>query len=222
MKIDVMEATFGFDRSCNLFENFTFSVDKGDILFILGPNGCGKTTLLKCITNALKLRKGHVFLDNEDICTLNRIELAKKIAVVHQTHKPTFPYSVLQVVLLGRSPHLSLFSSPSEKDIKIAKEAIKTVNISHLMKKPYTNLSGGEMQLTLIARALAQEPRVLILDEPTSHLDFKNQMVVLSIINRLAKEKGLGIIATSHDPNHSLFFASKVLIMHNKKILAFG
>jgi iron complex transport system ATP-binding protein len=214
MKLDIKEATFFYDRKAgNVFENVSFCLKEGDIFCILGPNGCGKTTLLKCINNLLKLKGGSILLDGTDIRLLDKTEVAKQIGYVPQTHNPTFPFSVLDVVLMGRAPHLGLLSSPTKRDVKIAEDAIETLGISHLISKPYTEISGGERRLVLLSRVLAQQPAILLLDEPTSQLDYGNQIHILEIIEKLGST-GLSIFMTSHFPDHALLIASKVAIMN--------
>nr|CBH38893.1 putative iron(III) ABC transporter, ATP-binding protein [uncultured archaeon] len=217
MKIEVKNAGFCYSKEKNIFEDISFEVEAGDNFSILGPNGCGKTTLLKSMLRILRLKQGAIHMDSKNIESMKRSEIGRKIGYVPQTHGATFPYTVLQMVLMGRASHLSLFSSPSEKDGEIAKDALEIIGISHLMEKPYTNVSGGEAQLVLIARALAAEPDALILDEPTSHLDFRNQILVLETLNTLAKEKEIAIIMTTHYPNHALLVSNKALLLNNNK-----
>lgn len=217
MIVKVTDAGFSYNGTRKVFEGIEFAVEESEILSILGPNGCGKTTLLRCINGLLKLEKGEVRIEGESVRSLKRNDVSKKVGYVPQTHELTFPYTVLEMVLMGRAPHLGLFSSPSRKDIRIAEEAIETLGISHLMDRPYPNISGGEAQLVLIARALAAQPKVLLLDEPTSHLDFKNQMVILDMLDKLAKEKNIATVMTTHFPNHALSISDKVLLMGNGK-----
>jgi iron complex transport system ATP-binding protein len=133
----------------------------------------------------------------------------------------SFPYSVLEVVSMGRAPYLGRFASPSAKDISFAESALSKVGMLHIKDKPYTEISGGEIQLILIARTLAQEPQVIMFDEPTSHLDFKNQALCLNIINKLA-EQGISMIMTTHNPNHALLFPNTVAMMNNGKFITIG
>lgn len=222
MIVEVKNAAFGYNASDNVFEGTEFSVGEGEIFSILGPNGSGKTTLLKCINGLFKLRKGEVCIEGKSLNSLKKSDIGKKVGYVPQTKDLTFPYTVLEMVLMGRAPHLALFSSPSAKDIEIAMEAIETLGISHLADRPYPNISGGESQLVLIARALASEPMVLLLDEPTSHLDFRNQMVILNILDKLAKEKNIAAIMTTHFPDHALSISDKALLMGNGKASIVG
>jgi len=222
MKLEVKEATFSYNGSTgNIFENTSFSIKEGDIFCILGPNGCGKTTLLKCIDNLLQIKSGRLLLNDRDVRFLNKTDVAREIGYIPQTHNPTFPFSVLDVVLMGRSPHLGLLASPAKRDIGIAEDAIETLGISHLVGKPYTEISGGERQLVLIARVLAQQPAILLLDEPTSHLDFGNQIRILEIIETVAST-GLSIIMTSHFPDHAFLISSKVAIMSKGNFIDMG
>jgi iron complex transport system ATP-binding protein len=219
--MEVIDATFTYDGMKNIFENISFKVDRGDVFCILGANGAGKTTLIKCLTGLLAPSSGKVLLNNINIHSLNASEIAKEIGYIPQIHNSTFAFTVLDVVLMGRSPHLDIFESPSEKDIKIADKALKTLNIAHMRDKPYTEISGGEQQLVFIARVLTQEPDILILDEPTSHLDFGNQIRTLDVIERLAKN-GLSILMSSHFPDHAFISANKVAILKDKNFIDIG
>jgi iron complex transport system ATP-binding protein len=187
----------------------------------LGPNGCGKTTLLKCVSGIFKLKQGDILLNGKSILSLKRSEIASILGYIPQEHATGFAYSVFEVVLMGRTPHIGIFSSPSKADVDIANEAIEMVGVTHLRDKVYTKISGGERQLVLIARTLAQQPQILLLDEPTSHLDFKNQSLVLCMVRRLAK-RGLSVIMTSHFPNQAFTFSGQVVLMHNGGFIANG
>jgi len=219
--LTVKDASFSYNEGKSIFEDLNFQVKKGEIFCILGANGCGKTTLIKCITGISKLSKGSINLNNKDITSLKPSQIAKNMAYIPQEHNSTFPYSVLDVVLMGRSAHLDMFESPSEKDYKIAEKAIKSLDINHLKDTPYNEISGGEQQLTFIARVLTQEPKLLVLDEPTSHLDFGNQIRALNVVESLAKD-GLAIIMTSHFPDHVLMSGTKVAIMKDRGFIEVG
>jgi len=219
--MEMINGTFSYTNQDNIFEDINFSVKKGDIFCILGANGTGKTTLIKCLNGLMKLNSGKVQLSGKDIYSLNHADIAKNIGYIPQKHNSTFPFTVLDVVLMGRAPHLDLFSSPGEKDIKIAENSLKSLNIFHMRDKPYTEISGGEQQLVFIARVLTQEPGILILDEPTSHLDFGNQIRTLNIIEKLAKN-GLSVVMSSHFPDHAFISASKVAIMKGKNFIDMG
>jgi iron complex transport system ATP-binding protein len=203
------------------FKDVSFTLDRGEVMCILGPNGCGKTTLLKCLIGLLKMSKGQVWLNGRDIDKLGRREIAKVVGYIPQLHQPAFPFSVLDAVLIGRAPHLDFLESPGKKDEEIAEMAIEAMGITKLKDRPYTQLSGGEMQLVIFARVLAQQPSLLLLDEPTSHLDFGNQVRVLHTVGELAST-GLPVVMTSHFPDHAFLASSKVAIMKDNHFLAVG
>jgi iron complex transport system ATP-binding protein len=220
-KLEVSNATFSYDGMRNIFENISFSVDKGDVFCILGPNGTGKSTLLRCLCNLYKLNNGSIAIDGKGISRMTPAQLARKIGFIPQIHTPTFPYTVLEVVIMGRTPHLNMLATPSDKDYNIAEDAIKTIGIESIMDKPYTELSGGQMQMVLLARVLAQEPEILLLDEPTSHLDIGNQIHTIEIVRMLA-DKGLSLIMTTHFPDHAFLSSNKVGIMKDGTFIEMG
>jgi iron complex transport system ATP-binding protein len=205
----------------SIVSNVSLTVNNGEILCLLGPNGVGKTTFFKTILGFLKLLGGEILLNGENIADWSRNRLAKVVGYVPQAHTPPFPFTVSEVVEMGRTAHLGPFAAPSHKDREIAERALDTLNIGYLREKIYTEISGGERQMVLIARALTQEPAILILDEPTSNLDYGNQIRVLQQINDLAR-KGLGVIMTSHFPDHAFLCASKVVIMQKNNELVIG
>jgi iron complex transport system ATP-binding protein len=212
---------FNWNKQRTVFSKVSFTLKPGELFCILGPNGTGKSTLLRCLINLLDLHKGSVQIDNIDIREMERQELAKKIAFVPQRWDVSFPYTVIDYVVMGRAPFISAFASPKDEDIKIAIDAIQEVGVFHLIDKPVNEISGGEHQLALIARALAQEPEILLLDEPTSHLDFGNQMQVLSLIERL-RDRGISIIMTSHFPDHAFIVSDMVGIMREGSFSKIG
>lgn len=219
--LEISGAEFSYNGDRKIFENINFSLGKGEVLCILGPNGTGKSTLIKCINGLIKLTKGNIYLKNEEIETMSKTDIAKVMGYIPQTHASTFAFSVSDVVLLGRTPHLGLTESPGQKDYKIARNAMKSLGILHLENKPYTKVSGGERQLVLMARVLTQQPQILLLDEPTSHLDFGNQIRTLKIIKQLS-ESGLSILMTSHFPDHAFLSSDNVIILNNGNIMALG
>lgn len=220
--IEVKNISFSYSKDSPLiFENISFSVEKGDILCVLGPNGTGKTTLIKTLNKIHEINDGEILIGGKNIKKLSYSDISKYIGYIPQGHVPSFPFTVFDVVLMGRSPYISLTSSPKLRDKKIASDALKTLGIYHMKDKEYTNLSGGERQLVFLARVLAQEPDVLILDEPTNHLDFGNQIRLLQILEQLSN-LGLAIIMSSHYPDHAFLSANKVAIMKDKTFLGFG
>lgn len=206
-------AGFWYKPEREIFRDVTFSLKRGQILCILGPNGIGKSTLLKCCGRVLPLRIGEVRIEGKEIEHWSRRKLAQKVGYVPQAHHIVFPFSVLQLVLLGRTPHIPEYSRPGDNDVKIAEEALKSVGIEHLRDAPVNRISGGECQLAMIARALAQEPSLMILDEPTNHLDFGNQVRILHILNKLAIERNISIIMSTHYPDHTFLLSCHVGIM---------
>jgi iron complex transport system ATP-binding protein len=215
----VQDLAFSYDGDMThaVFRDVAFSVRPGDVFCLLGPNGTGKSTLLKCMNNVLQDWRGSILFDDREISAMKPSEVAKEVGYVPQNQVSAFPFLVKDIVVMGRAPHLSLFSSPNERDRTIAYEAMETVGILPLADRPCTTLSGGEWQLTLIARALAQEPRIMVLDEPTSHLDLGNQMKILRVVKSLA-ESGLAIIMASHFPDHAFLVSSEVAILNNGHI----
>ncbi len=203
--IEVNNASFAYGSS-DIFQDVSFSLEKGEIFCLLGPNGSGKTTLLDCILGENRLRQGNIKIAGKDIRELNPVKLARQISYVPQKHVSAFPYSVLDITMMGRAAYTGIFSAPSKIDRNIAIDALKLTGISHLKDRPYTKLSGGELQLVMIARALAQETGVIIMDEPTAHLDFRHELVVLEAIVNLVKKKQISVLMATHFPNHTFYF----------------
>ena len=217
---EVKNISFDYDGE-EIFSDISFSIEKGDVLCILGPNGTGKTTLIKCLNGLHEIKSGEILINGKNIKKLSFKQISKHIGYIPQAHTPSFPFKVLDVVLMGRAPYLNLTDFPKDEDKKIALDALKTLGIDDLKDKEYTNLSGGERQLVFLARVLCQKPDILILDEPTSHLDFGNQIKLLEIVDNLAKG-GLSIIMSSHFPDHAFLSSTKVAIMKDKKFIDFG
>lgn len=219
--IEIENAEFSYNGREKIFQDINLSVGKGEVLCILGPNGTGKTTLIKCLNCLLRLNSGNILISGEDIYSFNKTDLARQIGYIPQGHSPVFPFTVLDVVLMGRAPHLDSMSSPSKKDYLIAQECLEKLNMAHMSDKPYTELSGGEKQLIFFARVLAQKPDILLLDEPTSHLDFGNQMRTLNLINKMAAS-GFTVVMSSHFPDHAFISADKVAIMKDCSLIDYG
>ena len=194
---------------------------QGEVLALLGPNGSGKTTLLKTLLGILTPLAGEPTIDGTPIGRLSAGERARRIAYVPQSHTPSFAFTVETIVLMGRTAHGNLFSAPSGADRAVAARALERFGIAALSTRPYTMISGGERQLVLLARALAQEPRFIVLDEPTASLDFGNQGKVLREMRALAAS-GHGVLFTTHDPNHALRAADRAFLMRSGARLAEG
>lgn len=221
MKFQVKKGGFSYD-SRKVFDNINFELSDGEILCVLGSNGVGKTTLLKCMMGLQKWRQGETLIDGININQIPQKEFWKKIAYVPQAKNSAFSFSALDMVTMGRSSHLGTFSQPSKEDEKLALEAMETCGIAWLKDKLCTEMSGGELQMVLIARALTVNPQMLVLDEPESNLDFKNQLVILNIIEKLAKEKNISAIVNTHFPAHAMKIGTKALILNKNAEPIFG
>lgn len=202
-------------------EGLTLGLAAGRCLALLGPNGGGKTTLLKTLLGLIPPLAGLVLLDGHPLAAMPVRERAQRMAYVPQVHLGTFGFSVAEVVLMGRTARHGPFSRPSRYDEEVAAAMLERLGIAHLAERPYTMISGGERQLALIARALAQEPRLVVLDEPTASLDFGNQGLVLSEIRELTRS-GLAVLFTTHDPNQALRYADDVLTIRDGRLTGLG
>ena len=217
LKVEALDA--GYENNV-VVKNINFDADIGDFIGIIGPNGCGKTTLLRAISGLINISNGQVKIRGKDVRRINRRELAKRVAFVPQLMVPTAGFTVEETVLLGRTPYIGRFAFETDKDYRVAEKAAEELKVENLIDTPVTSLSGGEFQRVAIARALAQESKVLLLDEPTSHLDFKFQMKVLRMLKKLREDKL--IIATFHDLNLAARFSRKLMLMSKGEVVAFG
>jgi len=215
--IKVTNLNFGYFDT-EVFKGFSIEVEEGENLALLGPNGSGKTTLIKILSKILAPKSGNVLIENRDINSYSYAELSRVVASVPQIHRPTFQYTVFDVVLAGRNPHLTSIA-PSKQDEEIVLSILEELNISKLADRPYTDISGGELRLVLIARALAQEAKIILLDEPTAFLDFKNKNLILNKVLELREKKNITFIITLHDPNEAFQVADRVLLLKKVKWL---
>jgi len=199
-----------------------FEVEKGDFLGVIGPNGSGKTTLLRIIDGILRPQEGEVRLEGTEIGRLRRDALARSVAVVPQYSALAFPFSVEEVVLMGRSPHLGRWRFEGDQDHRIAREAMEMTDTLALAARDMESLSGGERQRVLIARALAQEPRLMLLDEPTAFLDIRHQVDFFDRIRALNRDRGLTIVAVTHDINLAAHYCDRVILLKDGRIEAAG
>lgn len=221
MTLTVRNGSFSYRRGEPILRNIDLTVEPGQILAILGPNGAGKTTLLRCITGMLRWTEGDSLLGGESIRSMSPRKLWSRMAYVPQARTASGAYTAFETVLLGRSSRLGAFASPGREDLRKAEEVMELLGISALADKKCSGISGGELQMVLIARALAAEPQVLILDEPESNLDFKNQLVVLDTMSRLASE-GMACIFNTHYPTHALQRSDKALLLSKGGDYEFG
>ncbi len=206
--IRIENGGFSFGET-TIFKNVNLNVLKGEIFCLLGPNGCGKTTLIDCMLGIHKLNNGIIFLAGQSSGRISPKKIARTIAYVPQKHNRHFSFSVLDVLVMGRAPYTSFYSSPDTEDIEMAKGILESFGFSHLMNRDYTLLSGGETQLVMIMRALIQDTPVIIMDEPTAHLDFKHELIVLETIVRLVRERDLTLVMATHFPNHAFYFENE-------------
>ena len=219
--LKVEKISFKYDRK-NVLNDISFTLEVGDFVGILGPNGCGKTTLLKNINRWLKPDQGTVYIDGSNIFQLSVKDLAKRVATVPQDTSLDVSFRVEQVVSMGRNPHLGSFERERRRDICVVEDAMKTMDVLHLRDKLINQLSGGERQRVLIARALAQEPTLLLLDEPTSHLDINYQWELLELLKNLCTKKSLTILVVLHDINLASMFCNKVILLKEHRIFKTG
>ncbi|HVI50564.1 MAG TPA: ABC transporter ATP-binding protein [Candidatus Sulfotelmatobacter sp.] len=199
----------------------SFTLAAGEVLCLLGPNGIGKTTLFKTLLRLQPALAGTIRLAGTDAADLSRAQMARLVGYVPQAHVPAFPFRVLDMVAMGRTAHLGPLQSPGPRDMEIAEQALEILSVAHLRLRPCTEISGGERQMVLLARALAQKPQILMLDEPTSNLDFGNQIRVLDHVSRLA-DQGMAVVMTTHDPNQVLRHATKVAAIGRNGVFAIG
>ena len=220
MRLTVEHLTFSYDKT-PVLNDVSFSCREGTLLAILGPNGVGKTTLFRCILGEQKHYAGTISVDGTDAKTLNARALAHRIAYIPQTHAPAFRFAVRDIVLMGTTHRISPLSAPKAKEQAIAEEAMARLGIDALADKDFSRISGGEQQLVYIARALAQQAKTLLMDEPTSSLDYGNQLAVLSVVKELTKD-GYTVLLSTHNPQHALWYANEILALSGGRVAANG
>ena len=217
--ISVEQLTAGYGKK-EIIKNITFEAEAGDFIGIVGPNGCGKTTMLKSLLGLIDVFDGSVKVRGKNVLKMKRGDLAKRVAFVPQLMTPIDGFTVEDTVLLGRTPHIKRFAFENDRDYRIANNAIEQLKIESLKDIPVTNLSGGEFQRVAIARALAQNPKIMLLDEPISHLDLRFQLRILRLLRRLRENRV--IIATFHNLTMAARFCRKVILLKNGEIIDFG
>ncbi|HSW35442.1 MAG TPA: ABC transporter ATP-binding protein [Candidatus Limnocylindrales bacterium] len=221
MIVEVNNLSFSYHDGRSIFQEVNFSVDNGEVLSILGTNGSGKTTLLNCIANLYKPRMGEVLLNGRPMSKMLIRDVARIIGYVPQIHMPTYSYTVREFAVMGRTPYIGTYTTPSRKDYQIADESLERMGITHLRDRVYTEISGGERQQVLLARVITQQPQLILLDEPTAHLDYGNQFRVVQMICQLAAE-GYALIMTTHNPEHAIILNGKVAILNRQGVLGVG
>lgn len=208
--IEVKNGCFSYPTGHEILKDISFSLDTGKVMAIMGRNGIGKTTLIKCLVGLLKWNSGHSYVNGKESKNLVAMN---EIGYVPQAHKISFSYSVCDMVIFGKVGHSSYFAKPNKQDYTLAEKVLRQVGIYELKDQPCNELSGGQLQLVYIARALINTPRLLVLDEPESHLDFRNQIRLLKLIKKVVSEKEIACIINTHYPNHALRIADQCFLL---------
>lgn len=219
--IEANDLKFNYGKNI-ILDGINFSIEKGKLVSIIGPNGSGKTTLLRNISGALRPSAGSIKLWNKDITSYKKRELAKHIAYVPQSTMVDFGFTVMDVVLMGRSPYIGRFGSETHRDMEVAKDAMEMLGVLKLKDKKITQISGGERQRVAIACALAQTPEVIMLDEPVSNLDIQYQVQVLNLLKNLCSEKGMTVLVVLHDLNLASEYSDTVILLNSGRIEHMG
>ncbi len=220
MSITIERLNFSYGNHPVLFD-LNLEIPDATLVNVLGPNGVGKSTLFKCILGLNSGYTGRILVNGKDLSKLNIRQRAQEIAYIPQSHAPVYDYSVLDVVIMSTGHDLGIVGSPRKKHVERAYAALERVGIGHLAGRTYTQISGGEQQLVLIARAIAQDAHTIIMDEPTSALDYGNTVRVLSCVRQLARE-GMSIVQSTHQPDQAFLYADKTLVLERGHLKAFG
>ena len=221
MSVEVKKLSFSYKKNVPVLRDVSFSLPSGKFICLLGPNGVGKSTLFKCMLGLLRGYSGEIRIDDENIRALTQKQLARRVAYIPQSTAPVFNYTVSDVVLMGTTSLTTGFTSPGKREAVYVENALETLNIGHLRDRLFMNISGGERQLVLIARALAQQANTLFMDEPTANLDYGNQVRVLEQVHRLSRQ-GYTVIQSTHNPEQAFLYADEVLAIRNGIVAAQG
>ena len=218
MKVENLRFSYGDHE---VLKGVNFSAEYGEFLSVLGPNGVGKSTLFRCLLGLLPASGGSVSINGTDISTMKPGQLSRCMAYIPQSHNPVFNFTVLDMVLMGTTSQVGRFSVPGKAQIKLAEAALERLNISHLRDRGCGQISGGERQLVLIARAIAQQAKILVMDEPSANLDFGNKLRVMRTVKSLT-EDGFTVIQSTHDPDQAYLYSDKILALYDGQVLAWG
>lgn len=219
--LEADNVSFSYGDGRLVLDDVSICIAPGEMLTLLGPNGAGKSTLLNCLVGALVPQQGRVLLADENVSRMMPRDVAKVVAYVPQTSIPTYGYQVRNYIAMGRAPHKGMFQHPDADDFALVDEAMESLGITHLARKPYTQISGGERQLVNVCRAIVQKPKVILFDEPTSALDYGNQIKVLRMVKHL-REQGYAVIMTTHNPDHPILLGGRVAILDRDGHLVSG
>lgn len=222
MILSVENGNFSYDNKRKVLENINLKVESGSILSILGRNGVGKTTLLRCMLGLLKWTSGNSFLDGKNIKDISFKDFWKNVSYIPQVHSFSFSYTALEMVLMGLSSVLSIFSSPSKKDIELAEKTMEKIKILHLRDKEVNKISGGELQMVLIAKALISNPKIIVFDEVETGLDFHNQILILDLIKKLSLENNISAIMNTHYPTNALKISDYTFMLNKENKHIYG
>ena len=220
--LDAVDLSFAYHGGAPVLDGVSLSVRRGSIVGLIGPNGSGKTTLVRVLNGTLAPSRGRVLLDNASVTTMTRRDLARRIAVVPQETHVTFDYTVLEIVLMGRYPHLGAFALEGPEDVSIARKALAATGTAALEARQFSTLSGGEKQRVVIASALAQSPDILLLDEPTTALDIGFQFEIASLLAALNRERGTTMVVSTHDLNLAAMLCMELVLLKGGRVLAAG
>lgn len=220
MSLQVENLHFSYGNH-SVLKGVSFEIPDSGFVSVLGPNGTGKSTLFRCMLGLLPAQTGRISINGRDIRTMAPVELSRAVAYIPQSHNPVYNFSVFDMVLMGTTSQLPRYAVPGKAQHKLAEEALERMGIAHLRDRGCVNISGGERQLALIARALVQQAKILVMDEPSANLDYGNKMRVMQTVKNLSRE-GYTIIQSTHDPDQAYLYSDRILALYEGKVLAWG